>query len=140
MTLEGDPWEPEDELVCSVHQICSELCRVLKYQKDLSSNQMIQISFAQPHFRTKYLSGYYYKLLLERRKNPPVIEYQEENSDELEDTEEDEDIKAQPPKICYQYGPIIGKSEVYPWELSYLPIPIHLSGFEYFVYRTVKRM
>ena len=51
---EVDVWDPAEEVVRVVHNMCSEVRRVLK--KD--NGKFILISFAQPHFRTKYLMGY----------------------------------------------------------------------------------
>lgn len=51
---EGDVWDPNQDVKISVHKMCSEVRRVLKP----SDSKFIQISFAQPHFRTKYLMGY----------------------------------------------------------------------------------
>lgn len=52
---EGDVWDPEPAVIATVHKMCTEVRRVLN-----QSNKFIQISFAQPHFRTKYLMGYRY--------------------------------------------------------------------------------
>jgi EEF1A lysine methyltransferase 4 len=52
---EGDVWDPETEVIETIHKVCSEMARVLK-----PSKKAIQISFAQPHFRSKYLMGSHY--------------------------------------------------------------------------------
>lgn len=51
---EGDVWDPEESTVEIVHKMSVEVRRVLKP----ASSRFIQISFAQPHFRTKYLMGF----------------------------------------------------------------------------------
>jgi SAM-dependent methyltransferase len=50
---EGDVWDPKEEVVQSVDRMCQSVSRVLTAQ-----GIFLQISFAQPHFRTKYLIGY----------------------------------------------------------------------------------
>jgi ubiquinone/menaquinone biosynthesis C-methylase UbiE len=50
---EGDVWDPEVSVIETVHQMCTSVRRVL-----VPGGRHIQISFAQPHFRTKYLMGY----------------------------------------------------------------------------------
>lgn len=52
---EGDVWDPEPAVIATVHKMCTEVRRVLS-----ASKKFMQISFAQPHFRTKYLMGYRY--------------------------------------------------------------------------------
>lgn len=53
---EGDVWDPNEETIQSVHAMCQSVSHVLK--TDSADNVHLQISFAQPHFRTKYLMGY----------------------------------------------------------------------------------
>jgi 2-polyprenyl-3-methyl-5-hydroxy-6-metoxy-1,4-benzoquinol methylase len=55
MVNEGDVWDPEDEVKLSAHKMCSCISRILK----ADVGKFIQISFAQPHFRSKYLMGLY---------------------------------------------------------------------------------
>jgi SAM-dependent methyltransferase len=50
MVDEGDVWDPELETIKSVDKMCSDISRVLKID-----GIFLQITFAQPHFRTKYL-------------------------------------------------------------------------------------
>jgi hypothetical protein len=50
---EGDVWDPNIEVIESLHRNCLETHRVLK-----DGGSFLMISFAQPHFRTKYLMGY----------------------------------------------------------------------------------
>lgn len=52
MVDEGDLWHPNEECIQSAHQICLGIAKVLK-----DTGIYLQISFAQPHFRTKYLKG-----------------------------------------------------------------------------------
>ena len=52
MVNEGDIWDPADEVIISADKCCKCNNRVLK-EKGL----YLMISFMQPHFRTKYLSG-----------------------------------------------------------------------------------
>jgi ubiquinone/menaquinone biosynthesis C-methylase UbiE len=50
---EGDVWDPHTEVIQSTHKNCLETQRVLT-----ETGTFLMISFAQPHFRTKYLMGY----------------------------------------------------------------------------------
>lgn len=51
---EGDVWNPQESVIRSVDKMCFCVSAVLQ-----SSNaKFLQISFNQPHFRTKYLMGY----------------------------------------------------------------------------------
>lgn len=50
---EGDVWNPKEEVITSVDAMCQCVGKVLT-----SDGILLQISFAQPHFRTKYLMGY----------------------------------------------------------------------------------
>ncbi|CAM9123970.1 unnamed protein product [Ectocarpus fasciculatus] len=52
MVDEGDLWHPKEDCVRSAHQMCAGIARVLR-----DTGVHLQISFAQPHFRTKYLIG-----------------------------------------------------------------------------------
>lgn len=51
---EGDVWDPKVEVIESVDKMCHCVNRVLNKIHGIA----LQISFAQPHFRTKYLMGY----------------------------------------------------------------------------------
>jgi ubiquinone/menaquinone biosynthesis C-methylase UbiE len=55
MVDEGDVWDPAQHVVEVVDKMCCEMSRVLK-----PGGKYIQISFAQPHFRSKYLAGMRY--------------------------------------------------------------------------------
>mmetsp|Transcript_19856 Transcript_19856/g.27935 ORF Transcript_19856/g.27935 Transcript_19856/m.27935 type:complete len:299 (+) Transcript_19856:31-927(+) len=52
MTQEGDVWNPEQSVVDSCRTMCRHISRVLKL-----GGYHLHISFAQPHFRKKYLLG-----------------------------------------------------------------------------------
>lgn len=49
---EGSVWDPEVNIIHSVDKMCRDISRVLTPQ-----GVFLQISFSQPHFRTKYLMG-----------------------------------------------------------------------------------
>jgi EEF1A lysine methyltransferase 4 len=49
---EGSVWEPDPAIISSVDKMCGGVSRVLSPQ-----GVFLQISFSQPHFRTKYLMG-----------------------------------------------------------------------------------
>lgn len=52
VTDEGDVWHPSESAVLSVDKYLKEVSRVLGDHK-----YFLQITFSQPHFRTKYLMG-----------------------------------------------------------------------------------
>lgn len=52
MVDEGDVWDPQQETISSVHDMCLSVSRVLS-----PDGLFLMISFMQPHFRTKYLMG-----------------------------------------------------------------------------------
>lgn len=52
MVDEGSVWDPEQSVIDLAHKMCQEVTRVLKL-----GGLHVQISFAQPHFRSKYLMG-----------------------------------------------------------------------------------
>jgi EEF1A lysine methyltransferase 4 len=49
---EGSVWEPDPGIIASVDRMCRGVSRILS-----SQGVFLQISFSQPHFRTKYLMG-----------------------------------------------------------------------------------
>jgi len=61
MSDEGDVWNPSVVVVESCWDMCRGISDVLK-----GEGYFLQISFAQPHFRVKYLSGKHKKDLKER--------------------------------------------------------------------------
>lgn len=52
MTDEGDVWDPNPEVLEAADRMCGHMSRVLK-----PHGVFLQISFAQPHFRRRYLLG-----------------------------------------------------------------------------------
>ena len=52
MTAEGDVWNPDQEVIDSSRRMCRHVSRILKI-----GGYHLHISFAQPHFRKKYLLG-----------------------------------------------------------------------------------
>lgn len=50
MTDEGDVWDPNPEVLEAADRMCGHMSRVLK-----PHGVFLQISFAQPHFRRRYL-------------------------------------------------------------------------------------
>ena len=61
MVDEGDVWNPDDNVIDLVDKMCSGIDRVLHPFHGVH----LQISFAQPHFRTKYLMASRQKVLEE---------------------------------------------------------------------------
>ena len=68
MVNEIDVWDPADEVISQVDSMCSNITRVLN-----PKGLFIQISFAQPHFRTKYLMA---KLIQPKEEIDPYSSYQ----------------------------------------------------------------
>jgi hypothetical protein len=66
MVDEGDVWDPSEAVIVSADKCCECNKRVLKEKGAL----YIMISFMQPHFRTKYLSG----VLADRRDAESLTE------------------------------------------------------------------
>jgi EEF1A lysine methyltransferase 4 len=52
MVDEGSVWDPDEGVIQMAHKMCQQMHRVLTH-----TGTYLQISFAQPHFRTKYLMG-----------------------------------------------------------------------------------
>jgi EEF1A lysine methyltransferase 4 len=61
---EGDVWDPTSSVIATVDQMSLSVNKVLNKDHGI----FLQISFAQPHFRTKYLMGY-------RAANTPMNPY-----------------------------------------------------------------
>lgn len=77
LTNEKDVWYPHESMIQASYQICSHISRILKNDNNDEANTSttngdttrshsnggiyLQISFAQPHFRTKYLLGTHYE-------------------------------------------------------------------------------
>lgn len=57
MTREGDVWNPEQEVIDQSRSMCRHISRILKPE----GGTHLHISFAQPHFRKKYLLGWHPK-------------------------------------------------------------------------------
>lgn len=51
---ELDVWNPQEEVIKSV----DKMCKCVDFVLDKDNGKFLQISFNQPHFRTKYLMGY----------------------------------------------------------------------------------
>jgi 2-polyprenyl-3-methyl-5-hydroxy-6-metoxy-1,4-benzoquinol methylase len=100
MVGEGDVWDPNTSLIELCDGFNSGISRVLKKETGLC----IQISFAQPHFRSKYLMGSHVK---------------DNNSDTYNNTS--------------LYSPLIGKCNRYNWNLSYSVIG-DAGSFDYYIY------
>lgn len=53
MVDEGDVWNPQESTIDITDRMCMGISKILKP----NTGKFIQLSFAQPHFRTKYLMG-----------------------------------------------------------------------------------
>ena len=56
LTQEGDVWNPAQRVVDQSRDMCQHISRILK-----QGGCYLHISFAQPHFRKKYLLGWHAK-------------------------------------------------------------------------------
>ena len=54
VVVEEDVWNPQETVIENVHRYLSECSRLLDSK---AGSRMVQITFHQPHFRSKYLSG-----------------------------------------------------------------------------------
>ena len=63
MVDEGDVWNPEESVIIDIDKVLQGVSRVL-----VPGGKYLQISFAQPHFRTKYM-------MAERIQNLPINHY-----------------------------------------------------------------
>jgi SAM-dependent methyltransferase len=101
MVSEGDVWAPNEDTVHATDRMCHGVSRVLKD----ATGRFVQISFAQPHFRTKYLMATH---LL-----PPDQRQQQVGS---------------------VYNPVRGHCDRYRWSLEYEPIVTEAGCLESFLY------
>jgi EEF1A lysine methyltransferase 4 len=100
MVDEGDVWDPEQETIDITDKMCKGIKEVLVPQ----TGKFIQLSFAQPHFRTKYLMGSH--------------------------IEEGSDIEA----VISKYGSSTGHCKRYGWNLSYSIINTEAGCLNSFLY------
>lgn len=56
LSQEGDVWNPNQSVIHLSRSMCAHVSRILK-----NGGYHLQISFAQPHFRKKYLLGWHPK-------------------------------------------------------------------------------
>lgn len=100
MVDEGDVWDPKQGTIDITDKMCNGITKVLVPQ----TGKFIQLSFAQPHFRTKYLMGLH-----------------------LEDGSDSD------PAIS-KYGSSTGYCERYGWTLSYSIINTEAGCLNSFLY------
>jgi hypothetical protein len=55
LAREGDVWNPDQTVVDEARSMCKHITRILKP----NTGTHLHISFAQPHFRKKYLLGWH---------------------------------------------------------------------------------
>ena len=100
MVDEGDVWHPKQSTIDITDKMCKGVKRVLVPH----TGRFIQLSFAQPHFRTKYLMGIHTRL-----------DSSTENSDS-------------------KYGSVTGRCERYEWTLSFKTIDTEAGCLNSFLY------
>ena len=47
----GDPWNPDESVRSMIHQLCTDIIRIL-----VPNGKLIQMSFQQPHFRRLFVT------------------------------------------------------------------------------------
>ena len=110
MVDEGDVWYPNSECKIQAHRLCREVHRVLK-----DEGLFLQISFAQPHFRSKYLSGHWLG------SDDEILDNQEQNtSDES--------------SVAIATAAISGRCISYMWDLSWQVIVARIFFFFFFFF------
>jgi SAM-dependent methyltransferase len=115
MVDEGDVWFPDRSMIESSHKMCDCVRKVLRSDGGL----FVQISFAQPHFRTKYLMGIHAEdegLVTDRKK--------QDRQEGLQSTRG-------------AYDSYSGVSEAYRWNLSSQSISLEegcLNSYLYSMY------
>jgi EEF1A lysine methyltransferase 4 len=100
MVDEGDVWDPKQETIDITDKMCKGITEVLFPR----TGKFIQLSFAQPHFRTKYLMG--------------------SHIGEGSDTE----------AVISKYGSSTGHCKRYGWTLSYSIINTEAGCLNSFLY------
>jgi EEF1A lysine methyltransferase 4 len=100
MVDEGDVWDPKHATIDITDKMCKGITKVLVPQ----TGKFIQLSFAQPHFRTKYLMG----------------SHMEEGSDSE--------------AVISKYGSCTGHCKRYGWTLSYSIINTEAGCLNSFLY------
>lgn len=73
MTEEGDPWNPDEKVITMSRNMCEHITRVLK-----PGGYHLHISFAQPHFRKRYLLGLHENNQLDYKNEKLELDVDEE--------------------------------------------------------------
>lgn len=73
MTAEGDVWNPNQSVIDASRRMCHHISRLLKV-----GGHHLHISFAQPHFRKKYLLGLHPKTTEEKCMDVENKDYSDE--------------------------------------------------------------
>lgn len=102
MPNEGDVWNPDRTVVRQATAMCTHIARVLRP----TTGVHLHISFAQPHFRTKYLLGHH--------------------GPDNDDDDDDNDV------VHTHHG--VNYSHKFGWDLNVETIGGQNGGFHYFLY------
>jgi hypothetical protein len=73
LSQEGDVWNPHQSVIDQARAMCSHIARILR-----KGGHHLHMSFAQPHFRKKYLLGWQPKREGEKVQQPTDDRYSEE--------------------------------------------------------------
>lgn len=103
-------WNPIDECKIQANQLCAGVSRILN-----EDGFFLQISFAQPHFRSKYLMGCYVN-----------------ETDGIS-------VKQKSNEGVSVYNSVQGKCDLYKWNLEFRPIEIDSGSLNAFFYVCKKR-
>ena len=107
MVDEGDVWHPKQSTIDITDKMCKGVKRVLVPH----TGRFIQLSFAQPHFRTKYLMGIHTGV--------------DSSTVSSNSTYGSSDSK---------YGSVTGRCEIYEWTLSFKTIDTEAGCLNSFLY------
>ena len=103
MVDEGDVWDPNQHTISDVDRMCAGISRIIN---PLNHGLFIQLSFSQPHFRTKYLMACHIR----------------------NNRTSDSSSTSSP------YTPILGICDQYSWDLSYTIIETEAGCLNSFLY------
>ena len=101
-----DVWDPRDECKLQADTLCMGISRVLK-----ADGIFLQISFAQPHFRSKYLMASWIGTAATPDQGVELIEL-----------------------VGSQYEAVQGPCERYSWSLRWTPIEVESGSLNSLLY------
>jgi EEF1A lysine methyltransferase 4 len=126
MVAEGDVWDPEQAVIQATDRMCLSCSKVLRSP----GGRFLSVSFAQPHFRTKYLMA----VRVQQHSDPIAV-----GLDDTSTQTEEKGCIGEPPVInLYQHE--TGLASRYGWDVAQ-PQVIETrngAGLPYFLYICTK--